>query len=179
MAELEFNIARLQQCLDVTVGTPSVGDVLTVSSTSPLEFDFGPNGGGTGTVDSITGLGPMIIDNTDPANPTIDIEVASAGDSGVVTTDVQEFKGVKTFLEIPQSPNGPLVDEDITNKKYVDTFAAGLQVKAAVRAATLVAGTLASSFENGDIIDGVTLATDDRILIKNQASAIEIGRAHV
>jgi hypothetical protein len=34
---------------------------------------------------------------------------------------------------------------------------------------------LASSFENGDIIDGVTLATGDRILIKNQVNPIENG----
>jgi hypothetical protein len=52
---------------------------------------------------------------------------------------------------------------------------AGLSWKQAVRAATTAAGTLASSFENGDAIDGVTLATGDRILIKNQASASENG----
>lgn len=47
--------------------------------------------------------------------------------------------------------------------------------KEPVRVATTVAGTLASSFENGDSIDGVTLATGDRILIKDQASATENG----
>ncbi len=47
--------------------------------------------------------------------------------------------------------------------------------KQAVRAGTTTAGTLATSFENGDTIDGVTLATGDRILIKNQASASENG----
>jgi hypothetical protein len=47
--------------------------------------------------------------------------------------------------------------------------------RAAVRAATVVAGTLASDFENGDTIDGVSLATGDRILIKNQVSGIENG----
>jgi hypothetical protein len=44
-----------------------------------------------------------------------------------------------------------------------------------VKAATAAAGTLASSFENGDVIDGVTLATGDRILIKDQASASQNG----
>lgn len=47
--------------------------------------------------------------------------------------------------------------------------------KDAVRAATVVAGTLATSFENGDTVDGVTLATGDRILVKTQASATENG----
>jgi hypothetical protein len=48
-------------------------------------------------------------------------------------------------------------------------------VKVCVRAATTVAGTLASSFENGDTIDGITLATGDRILIKNQAAGAANG----
>ena len=47
--------------------------------------------------------------------------------------------------------------------------------KNAVRVATTGAGTLASDFENGDTIDGITLATDDRILIKDQADATENG----
>lgn len=47
--------------------------------------------------------------------------------------------------------------------------------KEAVRAATTAAGTLASDFENGDTIDGVVLATGDRILVKNQADATENG----
>lgn len=47
--------------------------------------------------------------------------------------------------------------------------------KEPVRAATTAAGTLATSFENGDTIDGVTLATGDRILIKNQAAVAENG----
>lgn len=44
-----------------------------------------------------------------------------------------------------------------------------------VRAATTVAGTLASGFENGDTIDGVVLATGDRVLLKNQAAGAENG----
>jgi hypothetical protein len=51
----------------------------------------------------------------------------------------------------------------------------GINVRPLVRAATVSSGTLATSFENGDTIDGVLLATGDRILIKNQASGIENG----
>lgn len=50
-----------------------------------------------------------------------------------------------------------------------------INARPAVRAATTVAGTLASSFEAGDTIDGVSLVLGDRILIKNQASGIENG----
>lgn len=51
----------------------------------------------------------------------------------------------------------------------------GMTWKSSVRAATTTAGTLASSFANGSTVDGVTLATGDRILIKNQASGSENG----
>lgn len=69
----------------------------------------------------------------------------------------------------------PSAGTDVANKAYVDATAAGIDWKASVRAATTAAGTLASSFENTDVIDGVTLATGDRILIKNQAAPAENG----
>lgn len=44
-----------------------------------------------------------------------------------------------------------------------------------VRAASTANGTLATAYENGDTLDGVTLATGDRILLKNQTSGAENG----
>lgn len=69
----------------------------------------------------------------------------------------------------------PSASTDATNKAYVDNLIAGLSWKLDVRAATTAAGTLASSFANASVIDGVTLATGDRILIKNQAAPAENG----
>lgn len=51
----------------------------------------------------------------------------------------------------------------------------GINSRTPVRVATTVSGTLTSDFENGDVVDGVTLATNDRILIKNQVSIAENG----
>ena len=69
----------------------------------------------------------------------------------------------------------PTAASDAATKGYVDSVAQGLDVKESVRVATTAAGTLATDFENGDTIDGVVLATNDRILIKNQASGSENG----
>lgn len=69
----------------------------------------------------------------------------------------------------------PTAGTDAANKDYVDGVASGLDPKASVRAATTAAGTLATSFANGQVIDGVTLATGNRILIKNQATGSENG----
>jgi len=73
----------------------------------------------------------------------------------------------------------PSAGTDAANKNYVDTAISSLNSlfdsKGSVRVATTSAGTLATSFENGDTIDGVVLATGDRILIKDQASQAENG----
>lgn len=69
----------------------------------------------------------------------------------------------------------PSAASDAVNKSYVDNVAAGLQWKPSVRAATTANGTLATAYSNGQVIDGVTLATNDRILIKNQSSGSENG----
>lgn len=53
--------------------------------------------------------------------------------------------------------------------------AAVSQWKEPVRVATTAAITLATGLENGDTIDGVTLATGDRVLVKDQASGLENG----
>lgn len=44
-----------------------------------------------------------------------------------------------------------------------------------VRVATTANGTLATAYANGQSVDGVTLATNDRILIKDQTTATEDG----
>lgn len=64
---------------------------------------------------------------------------------------------------------------DAVNKSQLDNAVAGLAWKQAVRAATTATGTLATAYANGQSIDGVTLATGDRILIKNQSSGGENG----
>lgn len=69
----------------------------------------------------------------------------------------------------------PVNASDAANKGYVDASRAGLDVKASVRVATTGPGTLATSFANGQVVDGITLATGDRILIKDQATGSENG----
>lgn len=44
-----------------------------------------------------------------------------------------------------------------------------------VRVATTVTGTLATAYANGQVVDGITLVTGDRILLKNQSTAAENG----
>jgi len=66
------------------------------------------------------------------------------------------------------------LEESQTNG-LVDGPPGELHVKGAVVAATTGAQVLATDFENGDTIDGVLLATGDRVLVKDQASGVENG----
>ena len=69
----------------------------------------------------------------------------------------------------------PTNPQDAANKRYVDSAVVGIDWKPSVRVATTAAITLATGLENGDTLDGVTLATGDRILVKNQTDATENG----
>ena len=69
----------------------------------------------------------------------------------------------------------PTDDNHAATKAYVDAARSGLDVKQSVRAATTAAVLLASGLEDTDVIDGVTLATGNRVLVKNQGTASENG----
>ena len=69
----------------------------------------------------------------------------------------------------------PTAGTDGANKQYVDDAVAAISWKDEVKVCSTAAGTLASSFANGSVVDGVTLATGDRILLKDQAAGAENG----
>lgn len=73
----------------------------------------------------------------------------------------------------------PVSATDAANKQYVDSIAGGINAKGAVRAASTVnlsvtpAGsqathTLTATANGQFVLDGITLATNDRVLVKNQ-----------
>lgn len=69
----------------------------------------------------------------------------------------------------------PSSGTDAANKNYVDAAVQGYDWKGSVRAATTANGALATAYANGQTVDGVTLATGDRILLKNQTTGSENG----
>jgi hypothetical protein len=105
------------------------------------------------------------------AQDQLDAKVAKAGSSMTSAANIT-FSGGGEVLGLPSTPSAAGA---AASKAYVDAVALGLAPKKAVRVATLVTGTLASSFENGDVIDGITLVTGDRILIKDQSTASQNG----
>lgn len=79
----------------------------------------------------------------------------SNGTSGLSATDVQAA-----------------IDEVVVK---ITNAVAGVAKRGRVRAATTANITIATALNNGDAIDGVTLATGDLVLVKNQSSAAENG----
>jgi predicted regulator of Ras-like GTPase activity (Roadblock/LC7/MglB family) len=69
----------------------------------------------------------------------------------------------------------PTLAAHIATKGYVDSARQGLDVKQSVRVATTGAINLTTDLNNGDTIDGVTLVTGDRVLVKDQATASQNG----
>ncbi len=69
----------------------------------------------------------------------------------------------------------PVGGTDVVNKNYADALVAGLSWKQSVRVATTGDINLNNDLNDGDIIDGVTLATGDRVLVKNQSDPAENG----
>jgi hypothetical protein len=108
---------------------------------------------------------------------TREMKIRNAADSGwdmVTATDAIPLSYLDTDATLAANSNTKVASQAAV-KAYTDALVAGLSWKQAVRVATTGAGTLASDFENGDTVDGVTLATGDRILIKNQAAPTENG----
>jgi hypothetical protein len=115
------------------------------------------------TASSSNALTNKTIDANGTGNAITNLETADFA-ANVIDTDVTLAANSDTRLATQKAV-----------KAYADGIAQGLRWKQPVRAATTAAGTLASSFANASVIDGVTLATGDRILIKDQAAGAENG----
>jgi hypothetical protein len=102
--------------------------------------------------------------------------VGAIGDLSASEVAIADAGGYYTGTDVEaalQEAGASLATKASTS--YVDAAVAGLSWKRAVRAASISSVTLANAVENGDALDGVTLATGDRILLKNQSSASENG----
>lgn len=155
--------------ISITNGTGASGNptIDLIDAGSPVTASFvkittDAKGRVTGTTAVVAGDVTALVDAT---------YVNVSGDSMSSAANLT-FSGGGEVLGLPATPSGSTA---AASKAYVDSVSQGLDPKGSVRAATTVAGTLASSFVNGSAIDGVTLATNDRILIKNQAAPAENG----
>ena len=69
----------------------------------------------------------------------------------------------------------PSATSDAATKNYVDQLIAGLRTRIVAEVATTANVDLSADLQNGDTIDGVTLATGDRVLVKDQSTGSQNG----
>ena len=105
--------------------------------------------------------------------------------------DGNELSSTNTNGNISLNPNGsgaidansstisnvadPSQAQDAATKAYVDAVKQALDIKDSVRAATTANITISTALNDGDTLDGVTLANGDRVLVKNQTDASQNG----
>ena len=92
-------------------------------------------------------------------------------DAGVQANRVDELASATN----PVTGVTPTADAHFATKGYVDGVSQGLDIKGSVVAATTGNITISTALNNGDTLDGVSLSTNDRVLVKDQSSASENG----
>lgn len=137
------------------------------------------SGGGAGIAEALTV-------SESNGTVTLTLNVADTDSAGLLpasfwqmlndaTSDATASKLVKRDASGNAKVATPTDAAHIATKGYVDAARQGLDVKQSVRVATTDPINLSSDLNAGDTIDGVTLVAGDRVLVKNQSTALENG----
>jgi hypothetical protein len=161
--------------ITLNIPTASASNRGALSSTDWTTFNG--KGSGNGTVTSVSvvsanGLAGTV--NAATTTPAITLSTTVTGLLKGNGTAISAAVGGTDFV----TPQTTLAGYGIINaytKTETDTLLQGLDPKASVKIASTAALTLATGFAAGAVIDGYTLATGDRILIKNQTAPAENG----
>ena len=118
-------------------------------------------GSGTAAVADFTAAGRALVDDANAA--------AQLTTLGAVPAAGGTMTGALTLSGDPSNTN------HAANKNYVDNLLLGMGKHGVVRAATTANITIATALNNGDTLDGVTLATNDLVLVKDQSTGHQNG----
>jgi hypothetical protein len=136
---------------------------LTSAADKGIQF----TGSGTAAVFDLTTAGKALLDDADAT--------AQRTTLGLGTIATQNANNVALTGGSITGLGSPSSSSDAATKNYVDDAIAGLRTRIVCRAASTANVVIASALENGDVLDGVTLATGNRVLLKNQTTTSENG----
>ena len=124
-------------------------------------------GSGTADVATFTAAGRALVDDADAS--------AQRTTLGLGTISTQDANNVSISGGSVTGLGSPSVASDAATKNYVDQAIAGLRTRIIAEAATTANIDLTADLQNGDTLDGVTLVTGDRVLVKDQTDATANG----
>ena len=111
------------------------------------------------------------------SNNLSDITTASTARTnlGLGTMATQSASSVAITGGSITGMGSPSSGSDVTTKTYVDNLIAGLKTRIITRVSTTANIDLTADLQNGDTLDGVTLSTGDKVLVKDQSTASQNG----
>jgi hypothetical protein len=175
----------------------------TSATAIPANFDIGniilrPNVDGTTEGINVnvpaTGYSGLTVNLTLPLSPVTNPAFVTMDTVGVQTTSISTVQGITasnianaTITTTQISATAGILGSQLANHTITLTQLATsiLQMNVdaftiptpsfAVTVATTTNGTMASSFDNGSVVDGITIATNQKILIKDQTVTTDNG----
>jgi len=136
---------------------------LTSAANKGIQF----TGSGTAAVFDLTTAGKALLDDADATTQRTTL--------GLGTIATQDASNVSVTGGTVTGLGSPSSGSDAATKTYVDNLVTGLKTRIICRVASTTNVVIASALENGDVLDGITLVTADRVLLKNQTTPAQNG----
>ena len=136
---------------------------LTSAADKGIQF----TGSGTAGTYDLTTAGKALLDDADASTQRTTLGLGTIATQNA--NNVALTGGTITGLGDPSSTS------DAATKNYVDTLVAGLRTRVIARVASTANVNISTGLENGDTLDGVTLVTGNRVLLKDQSTASQNG----